>query len=464
MHDHYYDGLAPMNLFTKLQGRAAAGTPIRVGMIGAGKFGSMFLAQAIKLPGIHIVAICDLDVARAQSNLAYIGWPQDRYAATSLDEAHKNHSTFITDNAQLVIETPLIDIIVECTGNPVAAVAHLVAAFAAHKHVISATVEADAFCGPGLAAAAQEAGVIYSMAFGDQPALVCDLVDWARSCGFSVAAAGRGHKWRPEYRFSTPETIWDYWGLSKEQAERGRLNPKMFNAFLDGSKPAIESAAIANATGLQVPVDGLAYPSGGVDDIPNLMRPRADGGRLDHTGMVEVISCLDENGAQIGNDIRKGVWVCIEADTDYIKNCFEEYKVVTDSTGRYMSLYKKWHLIGLELGISVASVGVRGEATGVATCFNADVSAFAKQDLAAGAWLDGEGGFTVYGGVRPAAHSVAKNYLPLGLAHQVKLIKPVKKDQPITLQDVELETTSPAYAMRQKTIAMLGNNIAYTKS
>ena len=309
-----------MNLYTKLQSRAAANKPICVGMIGAGKFGSMFLAQAIKLPGIHIVAICDIDVGQAKSNLAYIGWPQDRYAATSLDDALKHHSTFLTDQSDLVINCPHIDIIIECTGNPVAAVAHALAAFAAQKHVINATVEADAFCGTGLATAAHEAGVIYSMAYGDQPALVCDLVDWARSCGFVVTAAGRGHIWKPEYRFSTPETIWDYWGLSKHKAERGRLNPKMFNAFLDGSKPSIESAAIANATGLHVPKNGLAYPSGSVDDIPNLMRPKAVGGVLEQPGMVEVVSCLDANGQQIANDIRKGVWVCIEADTDYIKH------------------------------------------------------------------------------------------------------------------------------------------------
>ena len=441
-----------MNLYTKLQARDATNTPICIGMIGAGKFGSMFLAQAIKLPGIHIVAICDIDVGQAKSNLAYIGWPQGRYAATSLDDALRHHTTFLTDHPELLIACPHIDIIIECTGNPVAAVSHAVAAFAEQKHVINATVEADAFCGVGLAAEAYEAGVIYSMAYGDQPALVCDLVDWARSCGFVVTAAGRGHIWKPEYRFSTPETIWDYWGLSKKQAERGRLNPKMFNAFLDGSKPSIESAAIANATGLHVPKNGLAYPFGSVDDIPNLMRPQTVGGVLEQPGMVEVVSCLDANGKEITNDIRKGVWVCIEADTDYIKHCFEEYKVVTDNTGRYMSLYKKWHLIGLELGLSVASVGLRGEPTGAARYFNADVAAFAKKDLPSGSVLDGEGGFTIYGGVRPAADSLSKNLLPLGLANQIKLKTAISKDQPITIDDVVLETTSAAYKMRQKSV------------
>ena len=446
-----------MNLFTKLQQHDAANNRIRVGMIGAGKFGTMFLAQAIRLPGIHIVGITDLDPANALSNLAYVGWPDNAYCAASLDDAIKTGASFVSDDWQALIVHPAIDLIVECTGDPVAAVQHVLTAFNHGKHVINATVEADAFCGPGISQAAAEAGVVYSMAYGDQPALTCELVDWARTCGFNVVAAGRGHKWLPKYRFSTPETIWDYWGLTIEQAQRGRLNPKMFNSFLDGSKPAIESAAIANATGLSVPKDGLAYPPGGVDDIPNLMRPKSAGGVLETPGLVEVISCLTKDGNKIPNDIRKGVWVTIEGDNDYIRNCFDEYKVVTDTTGRYMSLYKKWHLIGLELGISVASVGLRAEPTGAAIYFNADVPAIAKVDLKAGSILDGEGGFTIYGGVRPARLSVAQNYLPLGLAKHAKLIKPVKRDQPIGYDDVEIDTNSSAYMMRKKTVALLGS-------
>jgi predicted homoserine dehydrogenase-like protein len=444
-----------MNLFAKLTQRAQAGKPIRIGMIGAGKFGSMFLAQLLKLPGIHLIGVVDLSPATARSNLEFVGWAPERFDAPSLDAAAKSGKTFVGDNAAALVAHPAIEIIVECTGNPVAAVEHCLMAFREGKNVINVTVEADAFCGPGLATKAAEAGVIYSMAYGDQPALTCDLVDWAKTCGFTVVAAGRGHKWLPEYRRSTPETIWDHWGLTREQAERGRLNPKMFNAFLDGSKPAIECAAIANATGLDVPTHGLAYPPGSAEDIPSLMRPKAIGGELEREGMVEVLSCLTHEGKQIPYDIRKGVWVCFRGDTDYIRNCFEEYKVITDDTGRYMALYKKWHLIGLELGVSVASVGLRGEATGVATCFNGDVAAIAKRDLKPGEMLDGEGGYTVSGGLRPAAASVAGGYLPLGLAHKVKLIRPVKDGQPVTYADVEMDMTSAAFRLRKEMEAAL---------
>ena len=161
--------------------------------------------------------------------------------ATSFAEARKHGNTFLTDDWKALVSHPAIDVIVECTGHPIAAVEHCLASFTNGKHVVNVTVEADAFCGPLLAKKAADAGVIYSLAFGDQPALICDLVDWARTCGFPVVAAGRGHKWLPHFCESTPQTVWGYYGLTPEQAVRGGLNPKMFNSFLDGSKPSIES-------------------------------------------------------------------------------------------------------------------------------------------------------------------------------------------------------------------------------
>ncbi|MGH1481463.1 MAG: NAD(P)H-dependent oxidoreductase [Geminicoccales bacterium] len=438
-----------MNLYQKLRARAEEGNPVRVGLIGAGKFGSMFLAQTERIAGIHLIGVIDLSPAQAKSNMELVGWSPERFSASSLDEAAATGKTFVGDDWQQLVTYPKIDIIIECTGAPTAAIQHAIEAFLNGKHVINVTVEADAFCGPALAAKAKESGVIYSMAYGDQPALACDLVDWARTCGFWVVAAGRGHKWLPEYRKSTPETVWDHWGLTKEQAERGRLNPKMFNAFLDGTKPAIESAAIANATGLEVPTNGLTFPVGGVDDIPTLMRPKSEGGALERKGMVEVASSQTRDGKPVPYDIRKGVWVCFEADTDYLRNCFEEYNVVTDPSGRYMSLYKRWHLIGLELAVSVASVGLRGEPTGFATGFRGDVVAIAKRDLAAGEILDGEGGYTVSGGLRPAMASIEAGYLPLGLAHQVKLKTAISDGAVITWDDVEIDKTTTAYKLRR---------------
>ncbi|MBS0302139.1 MAG: Gfo/Idh/MocA family oxidoreductase [Proteobacteria bacterium] len=439
-----------MSLHTQLLQRAAAGRPIRVGLIGAGKFGSMYLAQVPRTPGVHLAAIADRSPDGARANLARVGWPAERAQAASIDEALKTGATHVGEDWQSLVRHPAIDVVVECTGHPVAAVDHCLEAFAHGKHVVNVTVEADAFCGPLLARHAQQAGVVYSMAFGDQPALICDLVDWARTCGFPVVAAGRGHKWLPHFCESTPETVWGYYGLTPEQAARGGLNPKMFNSFLDGSKPAIESTAVANATGLAVPQDGLRYPPGSIADIPNLTRPASVGGVLEKKGMVEVISSLRPDGTPIDYDIRMGVWVTVEADTDYIKHCFEEYNAHTDDSGRYFTLYKRWHLIGLEVGQSVASVALRREPTGVAQGWHADVVATAKRDLRPGDVLDGEGGATVWGKLQPASRSMAMGGLPLGLAHDVKVLRPVARGQCLTWADVAMDTTTRAWQIRRE--------------
>jgi predicted homoserine dehydrogenase-like protein len=426
-----------MNLYAKLQERKDR--PLRIGLIGAGKFAAMYLAQVPKTPGIRLVGIADLSPDNARANLARVGW-----------DAAAIQRTPISDNWEKLVSSPDVDIVIEATGNPVAAVEHVLGAFKHKKHVVMVTVEADAFCGPLLARKAAEAGVVYSLAYGDQPALICDLVDWARAAGFPVVAAGRGHKWLPHFAQSTPETVWGHYGLTPEEAQVGGLNPKMFNSFLDGSKPAIETSAVCNATGLTPAPGGLLYPPGSIDEIPALMRPRSEGGVLHHKGQVEVISSLREDGTAIPYDIRFGVFVVFEGETEYIKRCFHEYGVKTDPSGRYACLYKRWHLIGLEVGISVASVGLRGEATGCATGWRADAVAVSKRDLKAGEILDGEGGYTVVGRLMPAADSLAQGCLPLGLAHGWKVLKEIRQGQPVRWSDVAFDASNTAVRVRRE--------------
>jgi len=426
-----------MNLYAKLSERRER--PLRVGLIGAGKFAAMYLAQVPNTPGVRLVGIADLAPDNARANLARVGWKPELIQRTP-----------ISDDWEKLVADPEVDIIIEATGNPPAAVEHALAAFRNGKHVVMVTVEADAFCGPLLARKAAEAGVVYSLAYGDQPALICELVDWARAAGFPVVAAGRGHKWLPHYAQSTPETVWGYYGLTPEQAKRGGLNPKMFNSFLDGSKPAIETTAVCNATGLTPAPQGLLYPAGSVDEIPALMRPKSEGGVLHHKGQVEVVSSLTEDGKPIAYDIRFGVWVVFEGETDYIRRCFEEYGVKTDPSGRYACMYKRWHLIGLEVGISVASVGLRGEATGCPTGWRADAVAVAKRDLKEGELLDGEGGYTVVGRLMPAADSLSQDCLPLGLAHGWKMLRPVRAGQPVKWSDVAYDANATAVRVRRE--------------
>lgn len=432
-----------MNLFSRLQARAADGKPVRAGLIGAGKFGSMFLSQVPSTPGLAVSVIADLSPERAKAACRSVGWDDDRIAATK----------FVEDGAELC-RADDVDVVIDATGSPSAGVKHALAAIDNGKHIVMVNVEADVLAGPALAKRAHAAGTVYSMAYGDQPALVSEMVDWARAAGFKVQAAGKGTKYLPSYHEVTPDDVWSHYGLTPEAAKAAGMNSQMFNSFLDGTKSAIEMAAIANGCGLAVPQAGLAFPPCGVDDLAHLLRPRSVGGQIDGSGMVEVISSLERDGRPVFRDLRWGVYVVLEAPNDYAAACFKQYGLPVDSSGRYAAMYKPFHLIGLELGISVLSAALRSEPTGQSREFRGDAVAVAKRDLAPGDTLDGEGGYTVWGKLMPAKASVAVKALPIGLAHGVRLTRPVSRGAVLTLNDIESLPNTQALAMRLETEAM----------
>jgi predicted homoserine dehydrogenase-like protein len=415
----------------------AGGRPVKVGLIGAGKFGSMFLNQAPTMPGVEVAVIADLDPERARNSCRTVGW----------DTARIGRTRFVASGAEACAD-PVVDIVVEATGSPPAGIAHARAAITAKKHIVMVNVEADVLAGPLLAEQARTAGVVYSLAYGDQPALTCELVDWARACGFEVAAAGKGTKYLPVYHAVTPDDVWSHYGLTPEEAKRGGMNPQMFNSFLDGTKSAIEMAAIANATGLDVPRDGLLFPPCGVDDLPQILRGAAAGGALERDGMVEVVSSLERDGRPVFRDLRWGVYVVLKAPNEYARTCFREYGLRTDPSGWYAAMYKPFHLIGLELGISVLSAALRGEPTGQPQGWRGDVVAVAKRDLRAGETLDGEGGYTVWGKLVPAARSLAEGALPIGLAHRVPLERDVAAGAIVRWSDVAIPDSDAVRARR----------------
>jgi predicted homoserine dehydrogenase-like protein len=432
-----------MNLHALATARAQSAGPIGVGLIGAGKFASMFLAQVPTMPGLKIVAIADLKPDAARDRLAQIGWSEERIAAVVIGEA-----------AADVISRDDVDVVIEATGDPLAGLAHGEAAIAAGKHLVMVNVEADVLAGPALAAKARAAGLVYALAYGDQPALIAEQVDWARAAGFEVAAAGKGTKYLPDYHASTPDTVWQHYGLTAEQAHAAGMNSQMFNSFLDGTKSAIEMAAVANACGLGVPAEGLLFPPVGTDKLADILRPKALGGVLERDGMVETISSLNRDGSEIDRDLRWGVYVVMKATNDYASACFAQYGLPTDETGQYSALYRPYHLIGLELGISVYCAVLRGEATGAPTAFRGDVAAVAKRDLKAGERLDGEGGFTVWGKLLPAERSLAIDALPIGLAKDVVLTRDAAAGTVLSAGDVSLTAEPLVAALRAKTTMM----------
>lgn len=442
-----------MNLAAKLRERAHAGRPVRIGLIGAGKFGTMFVAQARTTPGMHMMAVADLSIDNARRAMATAGYP-DEAITDSLETAYRTGATAVGDDAEVLIAADGMEVVIDATGDPAAGVKHALAAAEHGCHIVMVNVEADVLAGPYLASVFRKAGLVYSLAYGDQPALICELVDWAEASGFRVVCAGKGTKYLPAYHHSTPDTVFDHWGFTAEQLAVGDKNAQMYNSFLDGTKSAIEMAAVSNATGLAAPRDGLSFPPAGADDLPFVLRPRARGGCLEDTGVVEVVSSLERDGRTVFRHLRAGVFVVFEAADQtasgaYAQRTMAEYFVSADPSGRYGALYRPAHLAGLELGISVASAAVRGEATGSARDFNADVVATAKRDLRPGDMLDGEGGYTVWGKLARASDSLAAGALPIGLAHRVKVVRPVAAGSVVTTADVEL-ADSPALAVRRQ--------------
>ena len=439
-----------MNLHSLLLARQAAGKPVTVGLIGAGKFGTMFLSQARLTRGMHVVGVADLNVARAHAQLSSAGWAAEVFATPSLAEALKRGTLHITDDAEALIACPEIEVIVEATGVPGAGIAHALKTIAHGKHIVMVNVEADALAGPLLAQRARAAGVVYSLAWGDQPALICEHVDWARACGFKVVAAGKGTRYEPHYHRSNPDTVWDILDKYLRIDDRASINPKMFNSFVDGTKSGIEMSAVCNATGLEPQDDGLGFPPATRFELADICKPKAAGGTLERAGVTEVVSSVYRDGRDVPHHIAMGTYVVFEGESDYARRCFREYHLLPDASGRFAALYRPVHMIGLELGISIASAALRGEPTGAPTAFRSDVVATAKRDLKASEMLDGEGGFCVWGKQTPAARSLAQGLLPLGLAHGVALKRDIAEGEALTWGDVAYDTNDDAVRIRRE--------------
>jgi len=428
-----------MYLYASLLQRAQDSRPVRAGLIGAGKFGSMFLSQTPTTPGLEITVIADLNPDGAKAACRAVGWTDEQVNAT----------TFL-DNGLDLISRDDVDVVIEATGHPPAGIAHARAAARNGKHIIMVNVEADVLAGPLLAQEARAAGLVYAMAYGDQPALTAEMVDWARSCGFEVIAAGKGTKYLPEYHAVTPDGVWEHYGLTADEAKAAGMNSQMFNSFLDGTKSAIEMAAIANACDLMPAPDGLQFPPCGMDELADTLCPTDAGGVLHHKGQVEVVSSLNRDGSPVSRDLRWGVYCVFEAPNDYAAACFRQYGMNTDASGRYSAMYKPFHLIGLELNISVLAAGLEGKATGQARAFNGDAVAIAKRSLKAGEMLDGEGGYTVWGKLLPAATSLKKGALPIGLASAVNLKRDIPAGEIVGWADVDIDESAEPVQIRRE--------------
>jgi predicted homoserine dehydrogenase-like protein len=412
--------------------------PVKVALIGAGKFGSMFLSQVPSTLGLEVLVIADLKPENAIKACKNVGWSDDLI----------NKTKFV-DKGIDAIKLNEVEVVIEATGFPAAGIEHARQAFHNGKHIIMVNVEADVLAGAALVKEANSAGVVYSMAYGDQPALTAEIVEWARASGFNVTSAGKGTRYQPIYHKSSPDTVWDYYGLTHEEAKKAGMNPKMFNSFLDGTKSGLEMAAIANACDLEVPTNGLLFPPCGMDDLANILKPIKSGGLLEKYGQVEVVSSLERDGRPVFKDLRWGVFAVLEAPNEYAASCFKQYGMNTDDSGKFSAMYKPFHLIGMELNISVFSAALLFQPTGQTQKFTGDVVSTTKKILKKGEILDGEGGATVWGKLVPSKLSLSMEALPIGLAHGIKLKNEIKENEIITWNDVEFSPNDPAISYRR---------------
>ena len=412
---------------------------VNVTIIGAGKFGSMFLSQAPHTKGLNVFTICDLNIDKAKKACREVGWSEDQI-----------NNIIFTEDFEKAINNDEVDVVVEATGHPSSGIKHARTCFKYGKHVIMVNVEADVLAGPSLSAEANSAEVVFSMAYGDQPSLTLEIIEWARASGFKVTAAGKGTKYMPEYHYSTPKTVWDHYGLTSDEAEKAGMNSKMFNSFLDGTKSSLEMSAIANASGLNVPNNGLLFPPCGMDDLASLLKEKNKGGILEKNEQVEVVSSLERDGRPVFKDLRWGVYAVLQAPNDYAASCFKQYGMNTDQSGEFSAMYKPFHLIGMELNTSIFSAALLKLPTGQTKYFKGDVVSVSKRNLKKGEKLDGEGGFTVWGKLIPASTSLNLQALPIGLANDMYLKNDIDKDKILTWNDVEFDTNNEIIRYRHQ--------------
>ena len=428
----------------KLQALDERGKPIRVSLIGCGRFGSMVAAQLSKAPGITLSVACDKDLQRSHQSLNLAGFPSEvvtEVGNVSIANGSLQKGRVVaTDSIEVAVESN-VDVVVEATGVPDLGALHCFKAIENRKHVINVSVEADVLVGPQLKRIADSVGVVYSLAYGDQPSIIDDLYDWAVSIGFEVVAAGKGTKYLPSYRHSTPDMALRHFGYSTEEAVASHLNTQMYNSFVDGTKSAIEMCSVANMTGLIPDLPGMHFPPASIADLPQLLRPKNEGGILSRSGVVEVVSNITRDGIEIQNSIRWGVYIVITSDSPYLLRCLKEYGLAMDDTCKYGLMYRPYHLVGMEVPVSIAKAFLYNESTGTPIAKVGEVAATAKRTLKPGETLDGEGGYTVYGTLVEAAQAIEEKLVPIGLCRGAKVKRHIDLDSMITEAEVNLPTT-----------------------
>ena len=435
--------------------RAADANPIRVGIIGTGKFGAGLVAQISQMQGMEVAAIADINAHNARYAYVASGAPPEeiRTAETGaeLEDAIRAAKPAIVEDGLALGDCESIDVIVESTGLPDVGARHAFHALSNRKHVVMVNVEADVTVGAFLRRTADAAGVVYTMVDGDQPAVTWNIVEWARSLGLEIVAAGRGTICYADDFEGTPDTAAERFGFSQEHIERRTINLKMFNSFRDGTKAQVEMTALANAAGLEPDVRGMHEPSVNLEEIPIRFSLREEGGLLSRQGVVELANSVAADGKSLlPNPIRMGVFAVVRSEHPFTREDLAYHGCHVGGEGRNFLLYRPYHLVAVPAPLSIARAVFFNAANGsCAPTPTAECITVAKRDLRAGEELDGGGGYTVVGQCEKANVARHEGLLPLGLADRATLKRDVAKGEAIGYEDVLLNEGSFVLKMRR---------------
>ena len=416
------------------------GRPIRIGLIGSGEMGTDIVTQCGQMKGISVAAVAEIVPGAAEKAMAIAGLDSASYSPAStqsaLDGALERGKTAITDDAQLVCRSPHVDVVIDATGKPGVGAEIGLTAMEHGKHLVMMNVEADVTIGAYLAHEASRLGVIYTLGAGDEPSSCMELISFVKSLGYPIVAAGKG-KNNPLNIDATPDAY-------VEEATRRNMNPRMLVEFVDGSKTMVEMAAISNATGLVPDKPGMHGPAATLDELPQTLCPREDGGLLSRTGVVDYT---------IGKGVAPGVFVIAKAPHHRIHERMSDLKM---GKGPYFKFVRPYHLTSLEVPLSCARAVLYKAADMVPLPVPvSEVCAVAKRDLKAGERLDAIGEYTYRAWIMTSGDAAAAKAVPCGLLEGGKTTAAIKKGELLTTSNVAVDTTSKLYELRQRQDALL---------
>ncbi|MEM7134075.1 MAG: SAF domain-containing protein [Chloroflexota bacterium] len=435
--------------------RAANNNPIRVAIIGAGKFGGGTIAQISLMKGIEVSVVADLNLSHARIAFAASHIDEDELQvaknANDIDDTIRSGKRAVIEDGLAVSHSDLVDAVVEATGIPDVGARMAYEAITNGKHVVMVNVEADVTIGPILRRLADSAGVTYTCVDGDQPGCTMNIIEWATALGFEIVAAGRGTIFLDDDRAGTPDTVPERFGFSDEMLERRSINLKMFNTFRDGTKAQVEMTALANMAGLVPDVRGMHEPSVNLADIPQRFSLQDEGGLLSQTGVIELANSVGADGqTMLPDPLKMGVFAVIRTEHPFIQEDMQMYHLHPGGNGNNYLLYRPYHLVAIEAPISIAQAVLFNKPTGTPLPTPmAEVITVAKRPLEEGETLDGGGGYTVNGISEKATIAHRERLLPLGLAYGARLNADVEEGQAITYDMVELKTDTFVYKLRQ---------------